>query len=84
VLVSAISKGNNEAIFEVFSKITEATSLPVLASASFTKADDFARLVNECNVKGLVSAHFLQSEERFKSIRNLTGGSHDALISTEE
>jgi cyclase len=84
VLVSAISKGNNEAIFEVFSKITEATSMPVLASASFTKADDFARLVNECNVKGLVSAHFLQSEERFKSIRNLTGGSHDALISTEE
>ena len=84
VLVSAINRGNNDAIFEIFSKITQVATLPVLASASFTKAEDFARLVNECNVQGLVSAHFLQTEERFKRIRNLTGGSTDAPLSFEE
>jgi cyclase len=71
VLVSAITRGDHELVFDIFSKITASTSLPILASAGFTEDAEYLRLVNETGVKGIVSAHLFQKENALINMKAL-------------
>jgi imidazole glycerol phosphate synthase subunit HisF len=76
VLVSAITRGDHEMIFDIFSKLTASTSLPVLASASFTNDEDYLRLLNETGVSGIVSAQLFQKENALSNLKAFLNNHH--------
>jgi cyclase len=76
VLVSAITRGDHEMIFDIFSKLTASTSLPVLASAGFTEDEDYLRLLNETGVSGIVSAHLFQKENALSNLKAFLNNHH--------
>jgi cyclase len=83
VLISAITRGDHELVFDVFSKVTASTSLPVLASAGFTEDADYLRLVNETGVNGIVSAHLFQKENALRNMKALLNN-HEIFTSPEK
>lgn len=69
VLVSAITRGDHEQIFDVFKQISQVTSLPILASAGFNQPEEYKRLFEESKIQGVVSAHFFQKEKALSELR---------------
>ena len=58
LLVSTITKGEQEPVTQVLNEITAMTHLPILASAGVQTNEDFYNLFTKTSIRGIVSANF--------------------------
>lgn len=69
ILVSAITRGDHEFVFDIFKRLCETTPVSILASAGFQDGHEYERLLRECGVQGIVSAHFFQKENALSELK---------------